>query len=126
MHRHSPTIEGFKAVFRRPSFVCGEISWRWSIGFAGAALLALTCFEYLDTLPVTTVDTWLLRSAQPAFVLRALHNVLRGSAWRVTRAGLLLSIGFAIAWVVVASFGRAVTINAILDYFAHPLPTSKN
>ena len=48
--QHSPTLEGFKAIFRWPSLGLAEIAWRWSLGFAGIGLLLLGFVEYLDTL----------------------------------------------------------------------------
>ncbi len=118
MQRHSPTLEGFKASFRRPSVAVAEIVWRGCLGFAGIVLLTLGLIEYLDTLPVSDQDAFLLRTYQPSLVGRAIEHILRGSSLRLIEAGLLLALAYAIAWVVMASFGRGATLKALLGYFA--------
>jgi hypothetical protein len=113
----SPTSAGFRLIFRRPAIPFAEMAWRWS--FAGAAwvLGILFLFEYMDSLPVTTVDRLLLQTRQPALVARALHRILAGSTFRFTEAAVLLVISLGIAWVVLASFGRMATVNAVLEEF---------
>jgi hypothetical protein len=118
--KRSPTLEGFKAIFRRPSFGLAEIAWRWSLGFAGLSLFVLGLVEYFDTLPVGAADMFLLRTRQPVLMGRALEYILRGSALRLGEAGLLLGLGFAVAWVAAASLGRAATLKALLSYFSEP------
>lgn len=118
MKARSPTREGFKAILRQPSFGLAEIAWRWSLGFAGVSLLSLAFVEYLDTLPVTAEDMLLLRTRQPALMGRGFEHILRGSALRLLDAGIVLGLTFAVAWVVVASLGRAITVKAVLKYFA--------
>ena len=46
MPRVSPTLEGFRAAFRRPSLTFAEIAWRWSFGAAAVALFAFALLEY--------------------------------------------------------------------------------
>jgi hypothetical protein len=116
--QHSPTLEGFKAIFRWPSLGLAEIAWRWSLGFAGIGLLLLGFVEYLDTLPVSTEDMFLLRTHHPAVMGRALEHILHGSALRLLEAGILLGLAFATAWVVAASLGRVATLGAMLEYFS--------
>ena len=95
----------------------GEISWRWCLGFAGVALATLTCMEYLNTLPVSDADLLLLGSRHPVLMGRALQDIFHGSALRIGQAGILLGLGFAAAWLVVASAGRATILKALLKYF---------
>jgi hypothetical protein len=116
MSKPSPTLEGFKAIFRWPSFGLAEIAWRWSLGFAGFALVSLFLFQYLDTLPVSDEDLWLLRSEQPAFIGRAIEDIFHGSAYRFWDSFLILTLSFALAWVVVGALGRAATLKAMLKY----------
>lgn len=118
MKLRSPSLEGFKTIFRHPSFGFAEIAWRWSLGLAGVLLLTVCFIEYLDTLPVTPEDMFLLRTHQPVLIGRALQHVLHGSALRMAEAGLLLGLAFAVAWVVVAALGRAATLKALVSYFA--------
>ena len=51
--RISPTVEGFRAAFRRLALLFAEILWRWSVGASAAALIIFGVIEYLNTLPVT-------------------------------------------------------------------------
>jgi hypothetical protein len=117
MSRVSPTLEGFRAAFRRPSFTLAEIAWRWTVGAVAWALLFFWLIEYLDTLPVTDVDATLLSTRQPLLVGRAIAHILRGSLNRAMLAVLFAAIALSLLWIVVASIGRAATVRALLDYF---------
>ncbi|HTE91819.1 MAG TPA: hypothetical protein VK639_22945, partial [Terriglobales bacterium] len=117
MNSHSPTLEGFRVMFRRPSLGMAEIAWRWSLGFATALLFFFSLVEYLDTLPVTDADLLLLRSRQPFLISHAILHIFSGSGPRLVAAGILLIFAMALAWIGTASFGRAVTLRALVDYF---------
>jgi len=117
MNRRSPTLEGFRAIFRRPSFGLAEIAWRWSFGAATSLLLAFAFFEYLDTLPVSKGDLLLLRTGQPILISRAVAHIFRGSSLRVIETAFVLALTLGVAWVVVASLARAATLRALLSYF---------
>jgi hypothetical protein len=112
------TVEGFRAIFRRPSFGLAEIAWRWSFGAAAALLLALSFLAYLNTLPVSSGDVFFLRTRQPFLIWQALLHILRGSGARVADAAVVLGFTLALAWMVVAALGRAVTVKALLGYFS--------
>src|SRR5437870_6118549 len=86
MKQPSPTLEGFRAIFRVPSLGLAEIAWRWSFAVAGGALLIFAAFQFLDTLPVTSGDLALLRSRQPALISRAALHIFHGSALRAIAA----------------------------------------
>ncbi len=115
--KRSPTLEGFRAILRRPSFGLAEITWRWSFGAAAGLLIALSFFEYLDTLPVSKSDLLFLRTGQPVLISRAIVHVFHGSAFRVVETGVVLLLALGVAWIVVASLARAATLRALLAYF---------
>ena len=117
MPRVSPTLEGFRASFRRPSLTLAEIAWRWTVGAFGWALVFFWLVEFLDTLPVTKGDATLLRTRQPLLVGRAIEHILRGSLNRAVLAALFALIALSLLWIVTASIGRASTIHALLEYF---------
>jgi len=117
MKRRSPTLEGFRTIFRRPSFGLAEIAWRWSFSAAASLLLVFSFFEYLDTLPVSKGDLLLLRTRQPVLISRAVLHIFRGSAFRVIETAVVLALSLGVAWVVIASVGRAATLNALLAHF---------
>src|SRR5215469_15676630 len=96
----SPTAEGFRAAFRRPSLTLGEITWRWVTGATATALFFFGFFEYLRTLPVTKGELLLLRSGQPYLVSQALAHILRGSLSRVVTSALLAAMLLALLWMV--------------------------
>jgi hypothetical protein len=113
----SPTAEGFKLVFRRPSIPLAEIAWRWSFAAAAWFLSAMYLFVYADTLSLNTVDRLLLSTQQPALIARAIRRIFEGSAFRFTEAGVLLAIALILAWIVLASVGRAATVKALMEEF---------
>jgi hypothetical protein len=111
----SPTAEGFRLALRRPAIALAEIAWRWSFVAAVWVLGVMFLFEYMDSLRVTMADRLLLATRQPILISRAIHRIFHGSAFRFTEAGVLLAIGLAIAWIALASFGRAATVDAVID-----------
>jgi hypothetical protein len=117
MPRVSPTLEGFRASFRRPSLTFAEIAWRWSVGAVGWALVFFWLIEFLDTLPVTRGDAALLSTRQPLLVGRAIEHILRGSLNRAVLAALFAIIALSLLWIVTASLGRTATVRGLLEYF---------
>src|ERR1700678_2190207 len=117
MSAPSPTIEGFRTAFRRPSFTFAEIAWRWSVGSIAAALFGFYFVEYLETLPASKVDSALLSTRQPTLVGRALAHILSGSLNRAVLAALLIALTMAFLWIIAASSGRIATVRALIDYF---------
>ncbi len=113
----SPTIEGFRVVFRRPSLTLAEIAWRWAPGFTAVALLLFYFIEYFNTLPVTHADLVLLSTRQPALIARAIAHIFHGSLNRAVLAVLVLAVGLSLLWSMAASLGRLATVDALLAYF---------
>lgn len=112
MSRSSPLTTGFSIIFRRPSLPLAEIAWRWS--FAAAAWFVGSIFfvAYLGSLPVNALDRALLRSGQPALIARALQHIFSGSGFRFTATGILVTIGLAMGWVVLASLSRLAIVKS--------------
>ncbi|MGZ5261348.1 MAG: hypothetical protein ACXWC0_27330 [Burkholderiales bacterium] len=120
----SPTAEGFRAAFRRPSLTLAEIVWRWSAGTTATALFLFGLFEYLSTLPVTNGELLFLRTRHPYFVAEALARIVRGSLNRVVAAGMLGALMLGALWIVAASVGRIATVRGLLDYFRRDVASS--
>lgn len=122
----SPTAEGFRAAFRRPSLTAGEIAWRWVTGATAAALFFFAFFEFLKTLPVSNGELLLLRSRHPYLVEQALAHIFRGSMPRVVMSSLLAAMLLALLWMIAGAVGRIATVRGMLDYFwekfAHDVP----
>jgi hypothetical protein len=117
MKQRSPTLEGFRAILRVPSLGLAEIAWRWSFAVAVGAFLIFGALQFLDTLPVTSGEIALLRTRQPTLVARAISHIVHGSAPRALAAAVVIALCVGIAWIFVASLGRAAGIRAMLDYF---------
>lgn len=112
----SPTLEGFRTVFRRPALPLAEVIWRWSFGAAACVLLGLGFVEYLDTLPVSNTDLLLLRTRHPLLISQAFTHILHGSALRFALASIVLFSTLAVLWVLLAALGRGATLSPLLDY----------
>jgi hypothetical protein len=117
MKPRSPTLEGFQVMFRLPSLGLAEIAWRWSFGLALSALLAFSFREFLDTLPVTAGEILLLRTGQSALIAQALAHILKGSAPRAVAAAVVLILALTLAWIILASVGRAATLKTLIEHF---------
>jgi len=113
----SPTLEGFRAAFRRPSFTLAEIMWRWCFGATSSALFLFALFEFLNTLPVTNGELLFLRSRQPYLVSQAIAHILRGSLARAVMSVMVAILLLVLLWMIAASFGRMATVRALLEYF---------
>jgi hypothetical protein len=111
----SPTAAGFRLILRRPTIVLAEIAWRWSFAVAVWFLGGAFLLQYAGSLSVNSVDRLLLGTRQPVLILRALHRIFHGSALRFTTSGILLAIALTIAWIVLASLGRAATLKATTE-----------
>jgi hypothetical protein len=113
----SPTVEGFRAAFRRPSLTLAEMMWRWTVGITATALFLFGLLEYLDTLPVTNREILFLRSRQPYLVSQAIAHILRGSLSRAVMSAMLAGLMLMLLWIIAAAVGRMATVRALLDYF---------
>ncbi len=111
----SPAAAGFRLIFRRSSISFAEIAWRWSFALATWFLGVMFFAEYMDSLPVKSLDRMMLGTHQPVLVLHALRRIFSGSAFRFTKAGLLLLILLTVAWIVLAALGRAATLKAMIE-----------
>src|SRR5215475_2659717 len=112
----SPTGEGFRSIFRKPALPVAEIIWRWSFGATVVVLLGAAFLEYLNTLPVSPADLFLLRTGHPVLVSNALSHILRGSGFHLVLALIFLIVVLAILWIVLASVGRAATLDSLTAY----------
>ena len=102
----SPTVEGFRAAFRRPYLTLAEITWRWIVGATALALFFFGLFEYLNTLPVTNGELLMLRTRQPYLVWQAIAHMLRGSLNRVVMSWIVAGSLLGLLWIIAASVGR--------------------
>jgi hypothetical protein len=117
MSRISPTMEGFRAAFRRPLLSFAEITWRWVVGATATAMFFFGLFEYLSTLPVTRGEMLFLRTRQPYLVAQAILHILRGGLSRALLSLLMAGLLITLVWAVAGSLGRIATLRGIIEYF---------
>lgn len=117
MNSKSPTIEGFRAAFKRPGIACAEIAWRWSVGLTGSALIAFGAIEYLDSVGVSWGDELLLGSRQPFLTGRAIVHIFRGTIGRAAMAAMVGGLGIMVLWIMAGALGRSTTMRGLLRYF---------
>jgi len=113
----SPTAEGFRAAWRRPSLTLAEIAWRWTIGAAATAVLFFGLFEYLNTLTVGNAELLLLKSGQPYLMAQALAHIARGTLGRVLVSAMFAALMLSMFWSVAAALGRIATVRDLHGYF---------
>jgi hypothetical protein len=117
MSLSSPTLDGFRAAFRRPAITLAEVVWRWTVGAVASALFLFGLVEYLGTLSVNNMDATLLRTRQPLLVANAIKHILRGRLDRAVFTALVGALAVSVLWIIAGSIGRAATIRALLDPF---------
>src|SRR5216684_14501 len=113
MSRTSPTLDGFRAAFRRPALTFAEIAWRWAVGAVAWTLFIFSVIEYLNTLPVTRGDKALLGTRQPLLIGKAISHIFHGSLNRAVFAVVLGAAALVVLWIIAASIGRIATVRAL-------------
>ena len=59
----------------------------------------------------------MLRTRQPALILQAIAAHLAGKRAAAVTALIVLALALTLAWIVLASLGRAATLKALFEYF---------
>ena len=108
-------------MFRLPLLGLAEIAWRWSFGLAAIAVLAFISPRISWTLSRSQRgEMFLLRTRQPVLMLQALARIFQGSAPRAATAFVVLTLALSLAWIVLASLGRAATLKTLTNTSAVP------
>ena len=98
-------------MWRDPALVVGEIAWRWTFGLIVLLVLAFGFMVYLSTLEVPAPALWLISTREPAAIAAAFLYVFRDSGWAATRISLIALPPLGILWIMIASIGRAATLQ---------------
>ena len=108
MKQRSPTLEGFQTMFRLPSLGLAEIAWRWSFGLAAAAAFV---FAVANTCPRFRLQLERCFSFEPSAGsdVAGPFTYLSGKRSACRRRVSRFTLTLAVAWIVLASFGRAAT-----------------
>lgn len=116
MAQRSPTLEGFRVIFRHPSLTLAEVAWRWSFWGAVTFLFGVLFVEYFDSLPVGPRDLLFLDSGQPTLIGKALAHIFRDSSLRLAIGATIVVAGAGLAWTIVGAIGRSASLRAIREY----------
>ena len=117
MNPISATTVAFRLLFRRPLIFLAEVAWRWTFAASAFVLGMAFILAYLNSLPVTSLDRLLLYTGQPFLIAQAIRRIFHGSSVRFVEASILVGLGLAIAWVVLASLGRLAVLRSIFEEF---------
>jgi hypothetical protein len=110
----TPVRDGFRRVSRDPALLLAEIAWRWTFWLAALALFLASLLAYLDTLEVSALSDWALRSHTPWLVADALGEILQGSGPQLMAMIAILIPTVCLLWIGAASVGRAATVNSLV------------
>ena len=112
---NSPTLEGLRRVYRQPSLALAEVTWRWSFAVAAWLLFVFAVLEFLDSLPVTTGDLFLLRTRIPPLVLITVRHLFMAGTRRGVAVFIIVVCAAALLWMLAASAGRAAILRVLLN-----------
>jgi len=114
----SPFRDGFAALVHEPLLPAAELTWRWCFGLAAWILGIASMGMFLDSLTVSPVDAFVLRTFQPQFVDGALRHIFRGSLTRFLLMQAVLIAGVTLLWSLAATVGRAATLRRLVAMFS--------
>lgn len=112
----TPIRDAFATVRRTFSLVGAEIAWRWAFGAAAWVLGFLAFYTWLDTLPVSRADQFLLGSGSPPLMSRALQHIFAGSGAILLRGFAVLLPALLVLWTIAASVGRAAILRTLVPH----------
>ncbi|HEX6501759.1 MAG TPA: hypothetical protein VF011_00835 [Terriglobales bacterium] len=112
---NSPTLEGLGRVYRQPSLALAEVTWRWSFAVAAWLLFVFAVLEFLDSLPVTTGDLFLLHTRIPSLVLITVRHLLMAGTRRGIAVFIIVVCAAVLLWMLAASAGRTAILRVLLN-----------
>jgi hypothetical protein len=105
---------GFRAVFRQPALILGEIAWRWAFGAAAWTLVVVAVHRVLATVDITQIELLIARRSDIFLIADACARILSQVLPQLARECLVLLPAICVMWIAAATVGRAVTLNALL------------
>ena len=113
----TPFRDGIAALWHEPALLPAEIAWRWCFGLSAWLLAVISVRLFLDSLTVTPLDQFLLRTFQPILLADALRHIFHGSLWRFLAEQTALILGLVLLWSLAATVGRAATLHRLVAMF---------
>ena len=116
-NKSTPFRDGFAALWHDPALLAAEIVWRWCFGLSAWLLGIVSIRLFLESLSVTRLDQFLLRTFQPILLADALRHIFRGSLSRFLLQQTLLVLGLVLLWSLAAAVGRTATLRRLVAMF---------
>jgi len=117
LNKPTPFRDGFAALWHDPALLAAELTWRWCFGLSAWMLGIISIRLFLDSLTVTPVDQFLLRTFQPILLADALRHIFRGSLSRFLLQQTLLVLGLVLLWSLASTAGRTATLHRLVEMF---------
>ena len=121
--KFSPTVAGWRTIWRDPAILLAEITWRWVFGLITTLVMVFSLLRYLSTIPIPAAAQWLMDTRRAALVGGTIAQMLRSSGGAATKLILVGLPALAALWIVLASVGRTATIQAMLPCDSEASPT---
>ena len=116
-YKASPFRDGFHAILHEPLLLAAELSWRWCFGLSAWALGIISIGMFLQSLKVSPLDAFFLRTLEPELFDRALRHIFAGSLSRFIAEQSVLLLGVVFLWSLAATAGRAATLSRLVAMF---------
>ena len=105
---------GFRALFRQPALILGEIAWRWVFGAAAWMLVLVAANRVLANVDVTQAELLIARRSDVFLIADACARILYQVLPQLAHECLVLAPAIAVMWIAAATVGRALTLKALL------------
>ncbi len=113
-YERSPFQEGLAALREEPLLLVAELAWRWCFALAAWLTALFAAAMFLDSLPVSSLDRFLLGTLNPALESSALSHILHGALLRYLWIKIIVLAGLTLLWAFAAAVGRAASLRNLV------------
>ncbi len=113
-YSRSPFQEGFSALREEPLLLVAELAWRWCFALAAWLIALFAAAMFLDSLPVSSLDRFLIGTLNPVLERSALNHVFHGALLRYLWIKFIVLAGLTILWAFAAAVGRAASLRNLV------------
>ncbi len=113
-YSRSPFQEGFSALREEPLLLAAEITWRWCFALAAWLITLFAAAMFLDSLPVSSLDRFLIGTLNPVLERSALNHVFHGALLRYLWIKFIVLVGLTVLWAFAAAVGRAASLRNLI------------
>jgi hypothetical protein len=106
--------EGFAALREEPLLLAAELSWRWCFALAAWLIALFAAAMFLDSLPASSLDRFLLGTLNPALESSALSHILHGALLRYIWIKFIVLAGLTLLWAFASAVGRAASLRNLI------------